>query len=435
MSAETVRNTAAAVSVRVPGDKSITHRALLLSVLATGQSRVRGALVAEDTRSTAACLRALGAAVPELDANEIVIDGIGPDGLREPASPLDCGNSGTSARLLIGVLAGRPFRTVLTGDASLRSRPMRRVTAPLAAAGASFVELESPDRLPIAVTGGALRPIDHASPVASAQIKSALLLAGLSAATSVHVREPARSRDHTERMLAAMGASIRTGSADDGAWVRYEPGGRLGPLELDVPGDFSSAAFFLALGLLGTRPVRVEHVGLNPTRTGFLDLARRMGGKLDVHVKTEQGGEPTGDVVAWPSELHGEDFDVADVAGAIDEIPLLAVLAARAAGETRITGAGELRVKESDRIAAVVTNLRELGATAEELPDGLVVQGSDAPLAGNVRTHDDHRIAMAFGVLGALPANEIVIDRPAVAAVSFPSFWAALREAAGSAHE
>jgi 3-phosphoshikimate 1-carboxyvinyltransferase len=309
---------------------------------------------------------------------------------------------------------------------------MRRVTGPLAAAGARFEELGEPDRLPIRISGGELRPIDYSSPHASAQVKSALLLAGLTGGVSVTVSEPILSRDHTERMLRAMGADLVT-SHQPGAAPRIQlhPPEFLDPLRLTVPGDFSSAAFFLAFGLLAPRGgVRLHGVGVNPTRTGLLDVLRRMGALIEEYAPCDICDEPVADLVALPTRLRGTTIGAAEIPALIDEIPVLAILAARAEGETTITGAEELRVKESDRIAALAANLRAIGVDLQELPDGLVIQGSDAPLAGRVRCFNDHRIAMAFGVLAALPGHEIEIDDPACANVSYPAFWDHLRGAA-----
>jgi len=417
--------------VAVPGDKSITHRALMLSAAARGESRLRGLLPGADCRSTAAVLRALGCAVPDLppDGSEIAVAGQGIASWRAPAEWLDCGNSGTTARLMMGLLASRPFASTLTGDDSLRGRPMRRITGPLERMGARFREAGAADRLPIEVIGRPLDSIDYVSPKASAQIKSAVLLAGLGAGVPVSVTEPMLSRDHTERILRALGETVETASADGGVRISLAPSGRaLPPLELEVPGDPSSAAFLVALGLMaGSGELRIRNVGINPTRTGFLRLVERMGARIELADARSSGGEPVADLVVRPAPLRGIGVGGAQVPDAIDEIPMLAVLAARAEGETRITGAGELRVKETDRVAAVVGNLRRLGADAEELEDGMVVRGSDRPLAGRVETFDDHRIAMAFGVLGALPGNEIVIDRPTCVDVSFPGFWDLLR--------
>lgn len=419
--------------ITVPGDKSLTHRALMLAAAATGESRLSGLLPGEDCRSTAAVLRELGCAIPEIpgDGSEIRVTGGGLEGWREPERVLDCGNSGTTARLMMGLLASRPFRATLTGDASLRGRPMRRITEPLSRMGAAFGELERPDRLPIEVAGGALAPLDHVSPASSAQVKSAVLLAGLGAGVRVSVTEPVASRDHTERMLRALGVPV-TAEATPGGWTVFLPEHHvpLPPLALRVPGDPSSAAFFAALAWLADAGELVlRGVGTNPSRTGFFRIAERMGAQVEVADEREEGGEPVADLVVRPARLRAATVGEAEIPAAVDEVPILAVLAARAEGETRITGAGELRVKESDRIAAVVGNLRAVGVEAEELPDGLVVRGTGRPLAGRVRTFHDHRIAMAFGVLAALPGNRIEVEDPGVVDVSFPGFWERLRGA------
>lgn len=417
--------------VTVPGDKSLTHRALMFAAAATGESRLRGLLPGADCRSTAAVLRALGCDVPDLPADgaEIVVAGRGIASWTAPAAWLDCGNSGTTARLMMGLLASRPFSSTLTGDDSLRGRPMRRITEPLERMGARFREAGAPDRLPIEVIGGPLHAIDYASPRASAQIKSAVLLAGLGAGVPVSVRETALSRDHTERILTALGETVETEDADGGVRIRLSPSGRaLPPLDVDVPGDPSSAAFLVALALLADGgALRIRNVCVNPTRTGFLRLVERMGARIAMEDARVAGGEPVADLVVRPALLGGIEVGGDEVPDAIDEIPMLAVLAARAEGETRITGAGELRIKETDRVAAVVGNLRRLGVDAEELEDGMLVRGTERPLAGRVETFDDHRIAMAFGVLGAQPGNAIEIDRPDCVDVSFPGFWELLR--------
>ena len=428
--------------VTVPGDKSITHRALMLAAAADGESRLSGLLPGEDCRSTASVLRALGCSVPPPpgDGSEIRVAGRGLDAWRAPSAPLDCGNSGTTARLMMGLLASRPFASVLTGDASLRGRPMRRITAPLAQMGARFRELDEADRLPIEIVGGPLTPLDYASPKASAQIKSAVLLAGLAAGVPASVTEPVLSRDHTERMLWSLGVPVHAEETEAGVRAVLDAFTvALPPLELAVPGDPSSAAFVAALALLADAgELRVRGVCVNPTRTGFFDIVRRMGAVVEHQDERVEGGEPVADLVVRPARLAGVEVAPDEIPAAIDEVPVLAALAARAEGETRVTGASELRVKESDRIAALVAALRAVGAEAEELSDGLVVRGSDRPLRGRVTTHGDHRIAMAFGVLAALPGNEIEIDAPACAAVSFPGFWELIaglsgREVAGAA--
>ncbi|MEX2571356.1 MAG: 3-phosphoshikimate 1-carboxyvinyltransferase [Gemmatimonadota bacterium] len=416
----------------VPGDKSLSHRALMFAAAARGESRLRGLLPGEDCQSTAAILRALGVSAPILPLNgsEITVTSDGIDAWTAPTTVLDCGNSGTTARLMMGLLAGRPFCSTLTGDDSLRSRPMRRITDPLSRMGARVTELEKPDRLPLELCGGDLTGIDYRSPKGSAQIKSAVLLAGLSARVDVSVWEPIRSRDHSERILAALGVDI-TEAEEAGGWrVRSRaPSGDIPPLEMTVPGDPSSAAFLIALASLASSgEIRIRSVGVNPTRTGFISALRRMGGHVTLENERVSGGEPIADIVARPGDLRGISVGAAEVPAMIDEIPILACLAARAAGETRITGAEELRAKESDRITAIVSNLRTLGADAEELPDGLLVRGGDEPLEGTVAALHDHRIAMAFGVLGAIPGNRIAIDTPGVVDVSYPGFWETLDE-------
>jgi 3-phosphoshikimate 1-carboxyvinyltransferase len=417
--------------LRVPGDKSISHRALMFAALARGESRLRGVLPGADCRSTAAVLRALGVDVPEppADGAEIRVRSDGIDAWREPGDMLDCGNSGTTARLMMGLLASRPFCATLTGDASLRGRPMARITAPLEEMGARARALERPDRLPLELCGGALSGIDYRSPHASAQIKSAVLLAGLGAAVPVSVLEPGRSRDHTERMLAGMGVAVHSAPREDGWEVALAPpGAPLPPLDMEVPGDPSSAAFLVALALLADRgELRIRGVCVNPTRTGFIPVMARMGARIGCEAEHTAGGEPVADLVVRPASLRATEIAPAEIPAAIDEIPILAALAARADGTTTVRGAGELRVKESDRIALLVANLRALGVAAEELPDGLRVTGTAAPLAGTVVTHGDHRIAMAFGVLGALPGSRVRIDDPGCVDVSFPGFWDTLR--------
>jgi 3-phosphoshikimate 1-carboxyvinyltransferase len=420
----------------VPGDKSISHRALLLAALSPGTSQIRGLLPGADCQSTASALRSLGVAIPPLptDGGLLTLSGVGPGGLTDPAESLDCGNSGTTARLLLGILAGAGVTAVLTGDASLRGRPMRRVTEPLRAMGAVFEELGEADRLPIRVrpAPGGFQGGRVALDVASAQVKSALLLAGLVSGRAVEVSEPGPSRDHTERMLLALGVPLEILPHPDPAL----PGGRLvrlpegphplRPLELTVPGDPSSAAFLMALAALGGagEGVELEGVGLNPTRIGAFRVLERMGARIQI--EATPGVEPWGTVRVFPGELQAVEIGGEEIPTLIDEIPILAALAARARGRTRIRDAHELRVKESDRIEALASNLRGLGVEVVTLPDGLDVVGSDAPLVGEAQALHDHRIAMAFGVLGALPGCRIEVDDPEVVEVSYPGFWSTL---------
>lgn len=421
------------MKVVVPGDKSLTQRALILASLAEGESRLSGLLHGGDAASTAAALRCLGAGIGVLppDGAEVLVEGVGLRGLTPSDRPLDLGNSGTGTRLLLGVLAGSGISATLTGDDSLRSRPMGRVTDPLSRMGARFVYDGQRDRLPVTVHGRhPLEPLDWKSPVASAQVKSAILLAGLVGGASVRVEEPALSRDHTERLLQSVGVTVRGGPVGGGWLVELDvPPEHIWPFDFAVPGDISSAAFVLGFAVLGGMggAVEVEHVGLNPTRTAFLDVLGRMGALVRTEVdRSAWGVEPVGSVAVGPSPLRGVSIGADEVPRLIDELPLIAALGARAEGITTISGAEELRAKESDRIAAMVENLRALGVRAEERLDGLDVEGSDRPLAGRVRTRGDHRIAMAFGVLGATAGNDIEVDDRGAADVSFPGFWSLL---------
>ena len=343
-----------------------------------------------------------------------------------PAATLDCGNSGTTTRLLLGLLAGHPFKTTLTGDASLRRRPMRRVTGPLSQMGARFEEDQDQDGLPLTIRGGKLAALTYEQPVSSAQIKSALLLAGVTGGVAVDLREPhGRSRDHTERMLRAFGYTV-----DDGAegWIHFRPTGRLEPFELQVPGDPSSAAFLVGAALLAeSGELRLSGVGVNPTRIGFLHVLDRMGAKVAIDAQGEEGGEPVADLIIPPATLHATEVTAGEIPGLIDEIPMLAVLASRAEGTTIFRQVGELRVKESDRLGLIAENLRAVGAEAEVVGEDLRVSGTDRPPVGKVRTAADHRIAMAFAILGTLPGAKVKVDDMACAAVSFPGFGAVLR--------
>jgi 3-phosphoshikimate 1-carboxyvinyltransferase len=410
-------------TVRVPGDKSITHRALLFAAMARGRSHVGGALTSLDARSTARVLRQLGAEISPLRAGSVVAIG-GRGRLRRPAEVLDCGNSGTTTRLLLGLLSGHRLAATLTGDASLRRRPMRRVTVPLSRMGARFTE-QGGDGLPLAVQGGPLAPLRYEMPVSSAQIKSALLLAGLAASVEVALLEPhGRSRDHTERLLRAFGYSV---DEADG-WIRFAPTGRVEPFDLQVPGDPSSAAFIVGAAVLAEGgQLRIAGVGVNPTRTGFLRVLERMGAPVAVEEPAEHFGEPIGDLVVRPAGLRATEVAAGEIPGLIDEIPLLAVLAARSTGTTVFRQVGELRVKESDRLGLIAANLRSVGCRAEVSGDDLHVEGGDAPPRGRVRTAGDHRLAMAFAVLGTVPGARVRVDDMACADVSFPRFPETLR--------
>lgn len=423
-------------TIRPPGDKSISHRVLMLAPLADGASRVRGLLDSADVRATADAMRALGAEVPEDRSDEVVMEG--PADFRDASGTVDCGNSGTTARILCGLVAGLGRSAVLDGDASLRTRPMDRVVYPLQALGADIEYRGEEGRLPLALgrrVTGSLRPLVHTPRVASAQVKSSLLLAGLAAGVRVEVREPGRSRDHTERLLEAMGAPLGWGPAGEGARAALEGAEegrhRLDPLDLRVPGDPSSAAFLAAAALLGAGPVRIEAVSLNPTRTGYLEVLRRMGGRVEVEDGGREAGEPVGDLTVEPSDLSSFEVRGSEIPRLLDEVPVLAVLAARARGTSSIRGAGELRVKESDRLALLASNLQRLGVSCREYEDGLEIEGGEGRLEGRVRTGGDHRMAMAFGALVAA-GHEVEVDEPACVRVSYPGFWDDLERLGGA---
>jgi 3-phosphoshikimate 1-carboxyvinyltransferase len=427
---------ALAGDVRVPGDKSIGHRAVLFAAIADGKATVRGLSGGEDNRSTIGALRALGVAIEDVGPGMVTVDGRGLDGLRAPTVDLDCGNSGTSMRLLAGLLASRPFAARLVGDAYLHARPMRRVVDPLrqmganigGSAGAKLGETYPP--LEIGPRGHErLSGINYTSKVASAQVKSCILLAGLAAEGVTQVTEPERSRDHSERMLAHMGAPLTVA----GLTVRLDPrgwNGKLAARDLEVPGDLSSAAFLLGAAAVvpGSRVV-VRGVGVNPTRTGVLDALRAMGADVTLADERVVGGEPVADLVCVAGALTGIEIAGELAVRAIDELPLLAAIAAHASGDTRIRDAAELRVKESDRIAATAGMLRALGVEVEEHPDGMTVRGGRGVRAGVVESHGDHRIAMAGAICAlAAAAGETIIRDTRNVATSFPTFARVLAE-------
>ena len=387
-----------------------------------------GALTSEDARSTARVLRQLGARISPLGANRsVTVRGRGR--LTPPAGTLDCGNSGTTARLLLGLLAAHPFPATLSGDRSLRRRPMRRVTDPLQAMGASISD-QLRDGLPLTIRGGHLHALDWRLPVASAQIKSALLLAGVAAGVEVTLHEPAPSRDHTERLLRQFGFEVDSPRGG----TRLRPTGAIMPFDMTIPGDPSSAIFLLAAAALARRgSVTVEGVGLNPSRIGYLSILHRMGVRVAMVPEGDAFGEPFGSLTAAASELRRVTVAAAEVPGVIYEIPMLACLAARARGISRFVQLTELRVKESDRLSLLATNLQAIGVRAKVIGDSLAVTGTTAPLAGRVVTQGDHRIAMAFAILGTQPGNRIRIDDPDCAAVSFPGFAAQLASLMGRA--
>ena len=407
-------------ALRPPGDKSITHRGLLLGALADAgeETTLTGWLDGEDCRSTRRCLEALGVSIRD-ERPRLVIRGAG-DRLSEPGSVLDAGNSGTTMRLLSGVLAGRPFGCTLTGDESLRSRPMARVADPLSAMGADLETLGDAGRAPLRFSPSRLNGIEYALPVASAQVKSCVLLAGLHAEGSTRVIEPRPSRDHTERMLKAMGADL-TG---EGLTWTLNPGRSLKGLDLKVPGDFSSAAFFIVLGTLARdADIVLEGVGLNPTRLGLLDSLKRMGADLEILEARTEGLEPVGDLRVRTSRLHGIEVGGDDVPRMIDELPLLVLAASLAEGETVIRDAAELRHKESDRIEATVRAVTALGGRVEGTRDGFRIRGAPRLMGGRAASQGDHRLAMVLAVGGILSENGVVVDGDEAVAVSYPAFF------------
>lgn len=414
---------------QVPGDKSISHRAVILGALSNRGCAVENFLASEDCLGTADAFRAMGVSI-ERQGNRLQIGGKGLDGLKAPEAPVWCGNSGTTARLLMGVLTGQPFEARLEGDASLSRRPMDRVIAPLSRMGAFFLDVkDSPAHLPLRVRGTrSVRPLQWKSPVASAQVKSAILLAGLYASGTTQVEEPALSRDHTERMLVASGVPVKR----EGTRVSLQGTAIVRASAFHVPGDLSSAAFLLAAGLFKARgEFVVTGVGVNPTRAGFIDLVRKMGGACRLINATETGGEPVADIAVERSTLQGVSFGGDVIPRAIDEIPILAVLATQAKGRTVISDAGELRVKESDRLATLREELSKMGARIQEKPDGLLIEGP-TPLRGAVvSSHGDHRLAMALAIAALLAQGPTTIEDVACVATSFPGFWDLLERVRG----
>lgn len=401
----------------IPGDKSVSHRAIMLAAIAEGISRIRGFLESADTGANSAIFGQLGVPIESPAPGERIVHGVGLHGLRAPRRELDCGNSGTAMRLLAGLLSGQRFGCTLTGDASLSRRPMRRVVEPLTSMGAR-IEANSGDLPPLHVHGSPLRGVDYTTPIASAQVKSAVLLAGLYAEGTTQVREPQPTRDYTERILAAFGWPIEFGPGR----ARLTGGHRLRAGEVLVPADFSSAAFFVvAATLVPGSLLCLRGVGLNPRRTGLLRVLRSMGADIVEENARESGGEPVADLVIRHARLRGIEVPVATVPDMIDEFPILFVAAAAAEGTTVVRGAQELRVKESDRIAVMAAGLRKLGARIEETADGAVIEGG-ALRGGEVNAEGDHRCAMAFAVAGAIARGPVRIRDCANVATSFPGF-------------
>lgn len=431
--AETVQTTITPAGIRgtvcVPGDKSISHRSLMFGALAAGASRARNVADSADCRATRRIVQALGARVSDLAPGEIMIESPGLDGLVEPADVLDAANSGTTTRLMAGILAGRPFYSVITGDGSLRARPMRRIVEPLTAMGATILGRDGGRLLPLTIQGAALRAIDYTLPVASAQVKSAILLAGLHAEGTTRVREPAPSRDHTERMLAYLDVPLRYG---DG-YAEIDGGAAPRPFTIDVPGDISSAAFFLgAASIVPESAITLPDVGVNPTRTGVIDALQAMGAELSVTEDRSDGPEPVATLRVSTARLHATEIGGALIPRLLDELPLLALVATQARGRTVVRNAEELRVKESDRIATTAGELRRLGANIAETPDGFIVEGPTRLRGARCQSHGDHRIAMMLAVAGLIAEGETTIEGAECVEVSYPGFFGEL--AALSAH-
>jgi 3-phosphoshikimate 1-carboxyvinyltransferase len=405
-------------SVTVPGDKSISHRSLMLGGIATGETRISGFLASEDCLATLSALRALGVQIERPEPTAVIVHGVGAAGLHGSSKPLDMGNAGTAMRLSMGLLAGRPFASTLIGDSSLMRRPMERVAAPLRQMGAEITTQEG--RPPVRLHGGrVLNAIDYSMPMASAQVKSAILLAGLTANGTTRVTEPAPTRDHTERMLGAFGVRVDR----DGATVSLRGGQALLGTDIEVPADFSSAAFFLVAGCLAApQGLRLRNVGVNPTRTGLLQMLQLMGARITVHPRGSGVGEPIADLDVQASHLRGIEVPASLVPLSIDEFPVFFIAAACAEGETVVRGAEELRVKESDRLAVMAEGLKTLGVAHTLLPDGIRIRGGQGFGGGTVDSHGDHRIAMSFAIASLKATAPIRILDVANVATSFPGF-------------
>ena len=405
----------------MPGDKSISHRSLILNAMAHGSSRVTGLSNGEDVMSTMACLQRMGVQIAQGESpGEYTVVGRGPV-LEEPADILDAGNSGTSMRLISGLLAAQPFLSVLTGDASLRSRPMRRIVEPLQQMGATVMGRQSGSLAPLVIQGGSLNGIEYDLPVASAQVKSCVMLAGISADGDTLIHQPALSRDHTERMVMAMGAAVE----EDGLDLYVKPAS-LRSVDIAVPGDISSAAFWIVAGLCHPDSrILVRDIGLNPSRTGIIDALMAMGAGDNLQLLNErtEGGEPVADLLVTSAELHGTEIGGDMIPRILDEVPILAVAACFASGETIIRDAAELRVKESDRIATTVGELTRLGADIEAREDGMVIRGTGSLTGAACQSHGDHRLAMAMAVSGLLASGAVLVHGSDDASVSYPSFW------------
>ena len=415
-------------TIRVPGDKSISHRSIMFGALAEGVTHVTGFLAADDCISTMHCFEALGVEIERLSESELKIHGVGVKGLMEPSVILDTGNSGTTTRILTGILAGQNLFAVMTGDASIRKRPMARVVEPLRLMGAQIWGRGGGTYVPLAIKGAALKGITYDVPVASAQVKTCLLMTGLLADGETILTEPSKSRDHTERMLELFGARLSI----EGNRYTITGGQQLKAAQVDVPGDISSAAFFMVAALIaGDSIVTIENVGVNPTRTGVLDALDAMGAGIELANRSNLSNEPRASLLVSGRQLNAITIEGDLIPRLIDEIPIIAVAATQAHGTTTIRDAGELRVKESDRIAALTQELRKMGANIEELEDGMIINGPTPLKGARVNSHGDHRIAMSLAVAGLAAEGETTVEDSEAIAISYPEFERTLSELVG----
>lgn len=408
--------------ITVPGDKSISHRSLMLGSISEGRTRIKGLLRGADCLSTMSCMRALGVSIDD-NGNEIVVHGVGLNGLKKPAQMLYTGNSGTTTRILSGILAGQPFETTITGDESIEKRPMKRIITPLSLMNADISSVNGNDCAPLSIKPSTLHGINYDSPVASAQVKSCILLAGLYADAPTTVTEPALSRNHTELMLRAFGADIET----SGYSATVTPGNTLHGQDIQIPGDISSAAYFIAAGLIvKDSEILISNVNINPTRAGIIKVVKSMGGTIDILNERIVSGEPVADLYVKSSHLHGTEIGGADIPTLIDEIPIIAILAANADGQTIIRDASELHVKESDRIKSISENLTRMGSDIMPTSDGMIIYGGAKLHSAKINTEKDHRIAMAF-TIASIPLDEdnVLDDRDCVK-ISYPDFFETL---------
>ncbi|MBE5907256.1 MAG: 3-phosphoshikimate 1-carboxyvinyltransferase [Lachnospiraceae bacterium] len=406
-------------TLSVPGDKSISHRGVMFGSIAKGTTELTGFLDGADCRSTIACFRAMGIKIEQVK-DHVTIHGNGLHGLQAPTSMLDVGNSGTTTRLISGILSAQNFTSELNGDASIQKRPMKRIMEPLSQMGANIVSLKGNDCAPLRITGQPLHGIHYNSPVASAQVKSCILLAGLYADGETSVTEPAISRNHTELMLGGFGATIRS----EGNTAIIQPAKELYGQKIAIPGDISSAAYFIAAGLIAEdADILIQNVNTNPTRAGIIEVAKAMGGKITLENERIVSGEPVADLHVTSSELHGCEISGDLIPTLIDEIPVIAVMASAAVGTTTIRDAAELKVKESDRIATVTENLSAMGCNITPTEDGMIIQGGNALHGATIHTYLDHRIAMAFTVASLLTEEDVTLDHPECVTISYPEFY------------